>query len=75
MKSALTQLFNYIVDNKYFNKIHICASVHDEIVCDYEENIEFFPRILETIMEEAAAKYCKTLPIPAEAEVGTYWKH
>lgn len=75
MKEALTRLFNYIVDNNYFDKIHICASVHDEIVCDFEDSISEFPKVLECIMEESAAKYCKTLPIPAEAEVETYWKH
>lgn len=75
MKSAMTTLFNWIVDNNYFNIIHICASVHDELCCDYPKEIEDFPKILEKIMEEAAAKYCKSLPIPAEASIGTHWIH
>lgn len=75
MKSAMTTLFNWIVDNNYFNIIHICASVHDELCCDYPKEIEDFPKILEKIMEEAAAKYCKSLSIPAEASVGTHWIH
>ena len=75
MKDALTQLFNYIIDNNLFSRIHICAAVHDEIVCDYDESITDFPRTLEQIMEQSAAKFCKSLPIPAEAEVGEFWRH
>lgn len=30
MKDAMTSLFNWIVDNNYFGKIHICVSVHDK---------------------------------------------
>lgn len=75
LKSAMTTLFNWIVDNGYFNIIHICVAVHDEINCDYPKEVEDFPNILETIMEQAAAKYCKSLPIPAEAQVASHWKH
>lgn len=75
MKTAMTNLFNWIVDNNYFSKVHICASVHDEICCDYPNYIENFPKILEDIMEKAASKFCKSLPIPAEASVGDHWIH
>jgi DNA polymerase-1 len=75
LKSAMTTLFNWIVDNGYFNIIHICVAVHDEINCDYPKEVEDFPNILKTIMEQAAAKYCKSLPIPAEASVSDHWIH
>lgn len=75
MKDALTSLFNWIVDNNYFGIIHICVAVHDEINCDYPEEVSSFPSVLTNIMESSAAKYCKSLPIPAEAEVGDYWIH
>lgn len=75
MKEAMTQLFNWIVDNKQFDKVHICCSVHDELCCDFPKELSNFPKILERIMEEAAAKYCKSLPIPAEAEVSDHWIH
>ena len=75
MKEAIAQLFNYIVLNNYFNKIHLCCCVHDEIVCDFPKELDTFPSILETTMEQAAAKYCKSLPIPAEASVDTCWRH
>ncbi len=75
MKTAMTWLFKWIIDNGYFGVIHICASVHDEICCDYPEEVEEFPKVLEETMERAAAKYCKSLPIPAEASVDTHWVH
>lgn len=75
MKDSLTSLFNWIVDNGQFGIVHICVAVHDEINCDYPEKLSDFPNILSSIMEESAAKYCKSLPIPAKAEVADYWKH
>lgn len=75
MKEAITQLFRWILENNYFGVIHLCCCVHDEIVCDFPKELDFFPKKLESIMEEAAAKYCKTLPIPAEASVDTHWVH
>lgn len=75
MKEAITQLFNWILENNYFGIIHLCCCVHDEIVCDFPKELDFFPKKLEQIMEEAAAKYCKTLPIPAEASVDLFWVH
>lgn len=75
MKRAMTNLFNWIVDNGHFGKIEISVSVHDEINCIYPEEISIFPSILKEIMEESAAKYCKSLPIPAEASVSDHWVH
>ena len=75
MKNAMTRLFDWIVDNNHFNKVHICASVHDEIVCDYPEELANFPEILKNIMEKSASKFCRSLPIPAEASVGKCWIH
>lgn len=75
LKTALTELFGWIVDNGYFNKIHICAAIHDEVCCDFPSELTEFPKTLEDIMERATAKFCKSLPIPAEASVGTYWIH
>ena len=75
MKESLTNLFNWIVDNRLFSKVNICVAVHDEIVCDYPEEITDFPDIIKGIMETAAAKYCKSIPIPAEPAVGDHWIH
>lgn len=75
MKEAITQLFNWIIESDNFGKVNLCCCVHDEIVCDFPKELEDFPKRLETIMEQAAAKYCKSLPIPAEASTGLFWIH
>lgn len=75
LKDAITQLFNYIVDNNLFNKVKLCAVIHDEINCEYPEELVTFPQTLATIMQSSAAKYCKSLPIPAEPTVNHYWVH
>lgn len=75
MKAALIDLFNWVIENNHFGKIHFCIEVHDEIDCDYPENIVEFPNVLANIMEKSASKYCKSLPIPAEASVGECWIH
>ena len=75
LKTAIKSLFDWVIENKMFGKVHLCCCVHDEIVCDYPEELTDFPKTLERIMEESAAKYCKTLPIPAEAEIDVCWRH
>lgn len=75
MKSCIKQLFDYIVDNNMFNKIKIVCLVHDEIVCEYPNDQQQFPKVLEDIMESNASIYCKKLPIPACAEVSDHWVH
>lgn len=47
-----------------------------EILSEAPNSImDFYPRLVEKFMFDAAAKYCKSLPIPAEAEVADCWKH
>jgi DNA polymerase I-like protein with 3'-5' exonuclease and polymerase domains len=75
MKDLMTDLFKWIIDNNYFNKIKIVASVHDELVVEFPEYLKDFHKTLENIMENSAAKFCKSLPIPAEASVDTCWRH
>lgn len=71
----MTDLFKWIIDNNYFNKIKIVASVHDELVVEFPEYLKDFPKTLEKIMENSASKFCKSLPIPAEASVDICWRH
>lgn len=75
MKESLTRLFDWIVENNLFSKVHICVCVHDEINCDYPKEIKNFPNILSTIMYESAAKYCKSIDIPVNVEVSDHWVH
>lgn len=75
LKDSQIDVFNWIVDNGYFGKILLCNLTHDEANWEFPEEITEFPKLLETCMEASAAKYCKSLPIPAVPEVSDHWVH
>ena len=76
LKLAITDFFNWIVDNGYFGKVEIAALVHDEANIIYPIELhDIVPAKLKECMESAAAIICTKLPIPAEAEIAPYWKH
>ena len=74
-KEATINIFNWIVDNGYFGKIRCCAIVHDETNWEFPKEVSEFPQIVKSKMEESAAKYCKSIEIPAEASVADHWVH
>lgn len=75
LKTAATNLYKWIIDNNLFGKVKFCAFVHDEILAEYPKEVSNFPKVLENEMFKAAAIYCKSVPIPAEAEVSDHWVH
>lgn len=76
LKHSQTTLFKWVVENGYFNKIKLCALVHDECLWEAPEDIaEDFAHRIEKTMLDTMAIYCKSIPIPAEAEVQDYWVH
>ena len=75
LKESQIRVFNWVVDNGYFGTILLCNLTHDEANWEYPKEVEEFPSILKGFMEDTAAKYCKSLPIPAEAEIDTCWRH
>ena len=74
LKDAMTDFFKYIVDNNLFGIVKIVALVHDEANIEYPKELPM-DKILKECMENSASKYCKSLPIPAEAAIGTHWIH
>ena len=74
-KEATTNIFHWIINNGYFGKILCCALVHDETNWEYPEEVKEFPNIVKSMMENSAAKYCKSLEIPAESSIGSHWIH
>lgn len=76
-KTAVTNLFDWIVDNGYFGIIKIVSMVHDEINCEYPETQEFakFPKLLEKFMIDAGKIFVTSLDMKAEATVNTHWVH
>lgn len=76
LKQAAADLFEWIVKHGFFGKILFCVFVHDEIDCECpEEYVDVFSKKMQSIMEKAAAKFYKKLPIPAECSCGEYWIH
>lgn len=75
LKTATTDFFNWIVDNKLFNIVKLCALVHDEILIEYPKIMPEICSVLEQIMENASNKFCKFSKIPAKGDVGDHWKH
>lgn len=75
LKYAMAKFFKWIVENKLFGIVKICDLVHDEAVIEYPETMPEVSTILKKFMEEASAKFCKKLPIPAVPECGDHWIH
>lgn len=75
LKVAARKFFDWVMDNGHFNVVKIVNFVHDELCIEYPESMPELGKMLEKIMEETAAIYCKSLPIPAEASVGKHWIH
>ena len=76
IKEAAANLFRWVVTNGYFGKILFCVFVHDELDCECPKELkDVFANKMKSIMEKAAAKYYKKLPIPAEVSVGDHWIH
>lgn len=76
IKEAATRLYNWILDNGYFNKVKIVNITHDEINAEFPEELkDFFPEFLANLMKESAAKFYTKLEYPAEPAVGDHWIH
>lgn len=76
LKRAMTRFFKYIIENELFNKVKFCTLVHDEVNIECPEKIKtIIASKLQEYMEESAAYYCKSLPIPAVPEIASCWVH
>lgn len=76
LKDAMIDFYRWILANNLFKVVRICNLVHDEAVVEYPKQLNGKVDLkLQECMEKSADKYCKSLPIPAEGEVGEYWIH
>lgn len=72
----MIDFYRWIIDNNYFKIVRICNLIHDEAVVEYPKHLNGIVDLkLQECMEKSASKYCKSLPIPAEGEVGEFWIH
>ena len=74
-KHAATSFYHWIIEQGMFGKILMVDCVHDEICIEYPKEMQGVDKKLEQVMEETAAIYCKSVPIPAEASTGLWWIH
>lgn len=76
LKMAMTDFFNWVVDNNYFKTVELSALVHDEANVIYPKELhDTVPAKLQECMEAAAALVCTKVPIPAEPAVNDHWEH
>lgn len=76
LKQAAADLFRWVVEHDMFGKILFCVFVHDEIDVECPtEYAEDFAKVMSSIMEKAAWRYYKRLPVPSEASLGDHWIH
>ena len=71
----MINFFNWIVDRKLFGIVKLCNLVHDEVCIEYPETMPEMSEVLKTHMENAAAQFCRKLPIPANASIEKHWVH
>lgn len=69
-------LFDWVVDNGYFNIIKFCVPVHDEInvECPEEMRQEVSDKIQE-IMHDSALSFLTTLELNSKASISDHWIH
>jgi len=76
LKTSQINLFNWVVDNGKFGIYLLCGLIHDECLWECpKEEAKIFSKRIENEMFDTAAKFCKSLPIPAEAEINDHWVH
>jgi DNA polymerase I-like protein with 3'-5' exonuclease and polymerase domains len=76
LKVASKMLFDWIVDNGYFNKVLLVNLTHDEINSEFPVELkDVYPKIVEDTMAKAGAMFYHKLPLPAVAECGDHWIH
>lgn len=75
-KLALIILYNHICENKLWGIVKIVNVIHDEIVIECPKHLaEKYKKVLIDCMILAGTKFCKIIPIEADAQVGLSWEH
>jgi DNA polymerase-1 len=75
-KLAACYMFDYILENKLFNKVKIVNLVHDEILIECPTSVEDkIAKKLEECMVKSGKIFFTRIPLEAEASIGNYWIH
>lgn len=71
-----THLFNWILENNYFNIVKFCIPVHDEINLEVPTELtDLVKNKTQELMTKAATAYLSTLTLDSDAEVSDHWVH
>lgn len=70
------KLFDWVVDNGYFNIIKFCVPVHDEIneECPIELK-DIVTAKTQEIMKDSAKPFLKILELDSDASISDHWIH
>lgn len=69
-------LFDWIVDNGYFDKVKFCIPVHDEINVECPTDMaEEVKNKIQEVMRSEAQPFLKTLTLDSDASVSDHWIH
>lgn len=76
LKHSQVKVFRRVIEKGFFGKILLVNLTHDEANWEFPEYLkDSFPTRLKQYMEESADIFCKSLPIPADAEISDHWVH
>lgn len=69
-------LFNWVIENGYFDVVKFCVPVHDEINVECPKEIaNVVSNKIQEIMKEAAKPFLKVLELDSDASVSDHWIH
>lgn len=75
-KLASIYLYQYLLDNNLLFKVKLCIPAHDEWNIEVPEEIaDTMAKVLSDCMSRSGAYFCKSVSLPATAEVGDCWIH
>lgn len=70
------QLFDWVVDNGYFNIVKFCVPVHDEINVECPKELqEEVKNKIQQIMKDAAKPFLSVLELDSDATISDHWVH
>jgi DNA polymerase I-like protein with 3'-5' exonuclease and polymerase domains len=69
-------LFDWVVDNGYFDIVKFCIPVHDEINVECPEDMaELVKNKIQEVMKAEAQPFLKTLTLNSDASISDHWIH
>jgi DNA polymerase-1 len=75
-KIGVIYLFNWIMDNNYFNIVKMANQVHDEVLLECPIDMtDIVADKLKECLELGAKKYTPLVPLKASVEISNHWKH